>query len=291
LARRGSWQPHLVKRTFFSIMLYLEQSKKQKKLDQIECAHSAKQKMSTTLGSNPLQLRIMHLYARFLNIYGDRGNLITMQQRGAWRGIEVVTKSLDLGESIDPDWADFYFVGGGQDKQQQTIAFDLLRHGKVLHEAINNGAVLLAVCGGYQLLGDYYRPHEGDELKGISLLDAYTVAGHRRLIGNVQVKQEDGNTLVGFENHSGKTYLGSKTKALGKVTLGNGNNGEDGQEGANFGKVYGTYLHGSLLPKNPQFADRLIGEALSRRYGLVELSQLDDSLENLGHKRALALPA
>ena len=238
-----------------------------------------------------MQLRILHLYARFLNIYGDRGNLITLQQRGAWRGIEVEVKTLGLGEAIDPDWADFYFIGGGQDKQQQTIAADLIKQKKDLHQAIDNGAVLLAVCGGYQLLGDYYKPHEGDELKGISLLDAYTVAGHRRLIGNVQVMQDDGNTLVGFENHSGKTYLGSNIKPLGKVLLGNGNNGEDSQEGAKFGKVYGTYLHGSLLPKNPQFADRLIGEALNRRYGAVDLSQLDDNLEQLAHKRALALPA
>jgi lipid II isoglutaminyl synthase (glutamine-hydrolysing) len=238
-----------------------------------------------------LQLRILHLYARFLNIYGDRGNLITLQQRGAWRGLEVVVKALDLGQSIDADWADFYFIGGGQDKQQQTIACDLVRHGKVLHQAIDNGAVLLAVCGGYQLLGDYYKPHEGDELKGISLLDAYTVAGHRRLIGNVKVKQNDGNTLVGFENHSGQTYLGQKTLPLGKVIAGNGNNGEDGWEGANFGKVYGTYLHGSLLPKNPNFADRLISEALTRRYGSIELIKLDDRLEWQGHKRAWALPA
>lgn len=238
-----------------------------------------------------MQLKVIHLYARFLNIYGDRGNLITLKQRAIWRGIDIDIKALDLGETIDPGWADFYFIGGGQDKQQQTIASDLIRHRQALHQAIENGAVVLAVCGGYQLLGHYYRPHKGEELKGISLLDAYTVAGSQRLIGNVKVQQDDGNTLVGFENHSGKTYLGRQTKSLGKVILGNGNNGEDGLEGANFGKVYGTYLHGSLLPKNPHFADHLISEALLRRYGAIKLRALDDSLECLAHKRALALPA
>ncbi len=238
-----------------------------------------------------MQLQIMHLYARFLNIYGDRGNILTLQQRSAWRGINVVIRSLDLGQSIDPDWADLYFIGGGQDKQQQIIACDLIRHQQALHDASKNGAVVLAICGGYQLLGHYYRPHQGEELKGISLLDAYTVAGHKRLIGNVKIKQDNDDTLVGFENHSGKTYLGKETKALGKVIAGNGNNGEDGLEGANFAQVYGSYLHGSLLPKNPHFADRLLNEALSRRYGSISLSQLDDRLEWQGHKRALSLTA
>jgi CobQ-like glutamine amidotransferase family enzyme len=238
-----------------------------------------------------LQLRIQHLYARFLNIYGDRGNLITLSKRSSWRDIEVVIKPLGLGEAIDANWADLYFIGGGQDRQQQTIAEDLLKQGPALQEAVKGGAVILSVCGGYQLLGHYYRPHEGPELKGISLLDAYTVAGHRRMIGNVVIKREDGSTLVGFENHSGKTYLGKELKALGKVVTGNGNNGDDGFEGACSGKVYGTYLHGSLLPKNPYFADQLIAQALERRYGAVKLAPLDDSFELNAHKRAQALPA
>lgn len=237
------------------------------------------------------QLRIHHLYARFLNIYGDRGNLITLAKRGTWRQIEVVIKQLGLGESIDPDWADLYFIGGGQDKQQQTIAEDLLKQSTSLHQAVKDGAVILSVCGGYQLLGHYYRPHEGPELKGISLIDAYTVAGHRRMIGNVVVKRADGSTLVGFENHSGKTYLGKDLQALGKVIVGNGNNGDDGMEGAQSGGVYGTYLHGSLLPKNPRFADQLIRQALERRYGKVELQPLDDQFESNAHKKAEALPA
>jgi CobQ-like glutamine amidotransferase family enzyme len=238
-----------------------------------------------------LELRICHLYARFLNIYGDRGNLITLNQRAKWRGIETIMKPVGLGEEIDPEWADLYFIGGGQDKQQQVIAVDLLKHADSLSKAVKSGAVVLSVCGGYQLLGHYYRPHEGDELRGISLIDAHTVAGNRRMIGNVQIRRGDGSTLVGFENHSGKTFLGKDVKALGKIVVGNGNNGDDGFEGAEVNTVYGTYLHGSLLPKNPEFADRLLSQALTRRYGVCNLSAIDDNLEDQAHKRALALPA
>jgi lipid II isoglutaminyl synthase (glutamine-hydrolysing) len=236
-----------------------------------------------------LELRICHLYARFMNIYGDRGNIITLSRRASWRGFDVITRSLGLGEELDPDWADFYFIGGGQDKQQEVIAEDLRRQSTRVAKAVSSGAVILSVCGGYQLLGHYYKPHVGDELKGI--LDAYTVAGHRRMIGNVSIEMTDGSTLVGFENHSGRTFIGKDLQALGKVVLGNGNNGDDGLEGAQFGKVYGTYLHGSLLPKNPRFADRLIVEALQRRYGDLKLDPLSDLCEEKAHQRALALPA
>ncbi|MBU6454635.1 MAG: glutamine amidotransferase [Cyanobacteria bacterium REEB67] len=238
-----------------------------------------------------MELRIAHLYAHFLNIYGDRGNIITLTKRAQWRGIEVKVDAIDLAQQADPDYYDLYFVGGGQDKQQIVIAEDLLKRANDLKSATSSGAVMLSVCGGYQLLGHYYKPHEGPELKGISLLDAYTVAGNRRMIGNVTIKGDDGSFLVGFENHSGKTYLGQSVPPLGKIVVGNGNNGEDKTEGAASGTIYGTYLHGSLLPKNPQFADRLLQQALSRRYGDVNLTKLDDSLENQAHKRALSLPA
>lgn len=238
-----------------------------------------------------MELRIAHLYAHFLNIYGDRGNIIALSQRARWRNIDVKCEAIDLGSEIDPSYYDFYFVGGGQDKQQIVIAEDLLKKATVLKEATAGGAVILSVCGGYQLLGHYYRPHEGPELKGISLVDAYTVAGNRRMIGNVIIKRDDGTTLVGFENHSGKTYLGSGVSPLGKVVVGNGNNGEDKMEGLAAGTVYGTYLHGSLLPKNPDFADKLLSQALSRRYGNVNLAPLEDTLESQAHKRALSLPA
>jgi CobQ-like glutamine amidotransferase family enzyme len=236
-------------------------------------------------------IRIAHLYAQFLNIYGDRGNIIAMTQRARWRGIDVITLPIGLGERIDPDYFDFYFIGGGQDKQQMTIAEDLFKRKDVIAQAVANGAVILSVCGGYQLLGHYYKPHEGPELKGISIIDAYTVAGDRRMIGNVIVKREDGSTLVGFENHSGKTFLGPGVSAIGKVAVGNGNNGEDGMEGCANSNVYGTYLHGSLLPKNPQFADELLQKALARRGGSLKLPPLDDGLEDRAHKRALTLPA
>jgi CobQ-like glutamine amidotransferase family enzyme len=229
-----------------------------------------------------MQLRIAHLYAHFLNIYGDRGNIIALSQRALWRGIEVKVEAIDLNQKTDPDFYDLYFVGGAE---------DLLKRQGDLKTATSNGAVILSVCGGYQLLGHYYKPHDGPELKGISLLDAYTVAGDRRMIGNVTIKGDDGLTLVGFENHSGKTFLGHGVPPLGKILVGNGNNGEDKTEGAALGTVYGTYLHGSLLPKNPHFADRLLTQALKRRYGEVSLAALDDKLENQAHKRALALPS
>jgi lipid II isoglutaminyl synthase (glutamine-hydrolysing) len=226
-----------------------------------------------------------------MNIYGDRGNIITLSRRAAWRGLDVITRPLGLGEKLDPDWADFYFIGGGQDKQQEVIAEDLRGQSQLLIRALESRAVILSVCGGYQLLGHYYRPHQGPELKGLSILDAYTVAGDRRMIGNVTLKTRDGNSLVGFENHSGKTYLGKELNALGRVVVGNGNNGEDGWEGAHSGTVYGTYLHGSLLPKNPWLADRLIQQALSRRYSDVVLAPLADAFEQRAHDRALELSA
>ncbi len=240
-------------------------------------------------------LRIAHLYAHYLNIYGDRGNVITMTRRCQWRNLQVEVRATALKESFDPDYFDVYFIGGGQDKQQQVIAEDLRGMQDVLRKSIEGGAVILSVCGGYQLLGHYYKPHEGPELKGISLVDAHTVAGNRRMIGNVVIRREDGSTLVGFENHSGRTFLGEGVSALGKVLVGNGNNGDDGLEGVaqavGSGKVYGTYLHGSLLPKNPVLADEIIKHALRRRYGEIELSSLDDLVERKAHDYATTLKA
>jgi len=238
-----------------------------------------------------MELRIGHLYAHFLNIYGDMGNVITLTRRAQWRNIEVITTPIGIGEPIDPDYFDLYFIGDGQDKQQMVIAQDLIKRRDILHRAVQQKAVILAICGGYQLLGHYYKPHQGDELKGLSILDAHTIAGNKRMIGNVQIKREDGTTLVGFENHSGQTFLGKGLAGLGKVVVGHGNNGQDGYEGAASGTVYGTYMHGSLLPKNPHFADHLITQALTRRYGNLSLEPLDDALEISAHKRALSLPA
>ena len=219
------------------------------------------------MGERNLKISIAHLYPKLLNLYGDLGNIITLKKRCEWRGIEVEFEEIGIGDSLKEH--DLYFIGGGQDKQQQDVAQELYSNKDFLLSERDNGSVFLGICGGYQLFGHYYKPFDGDELKGISLLDAYTVAGKKRFIGNVTVETEFllPKTLVGFENHSGLTYLQGDTKPLGKSVVGNGNNGQDGFEGARYKNVFGTYLHGSLLPKNPHFADYLIELALEKRYG------------------------
>lgn len=230
-----------------------------------------------------MKLEIVFLYHDLMNIYGDRGNIITLQQRCKWRGIEANVHNLTVGDKIDPDRYDFYFFGGGQDKEQYLVADDLTgEKGQCLREAAKGGAVFLTVCGGYQMLGHYYRPDKGPDLPGLGILDVHTVAGSKRCIGNVIVQTEFGS-LVAFENHSGKTYLGSGLQPLGRVLRGAGNNGEDGFEGVAAGNVFGTYLHGSLLPKNPHFADLLLSRALRRR-GISSLEPLDDAVEMAAHR-------
>ena len=232
-----------------------------------------------------LKISIAHLYPKLLNLYGDIGNVITLKKRCEWRGIEVEFDEIDIGDSIIDH--DLYFIGGGQDKQQQDVARELCKNKENLLTQRDNGSVFLGICGGYQLLGHYYQPFDGEKLKGISLLDAYTVAGKKRFIGNVTAKTDlvTPETLVGFENHSGLTYLQGDTKPLAVVTTGNGNNGKDKTEGAYYKNVFGTYLHGSFLPKNPHFADFLIELALEKRYGeKIKLSKLDDTIENKAHQ-------
>lgn len=231
-----------------------------------------------------IELQIAHLYPQQLNIYGDRGNVLALAQRCLWRGWRVRVTPLDLEAPVDPDAYDLYFMGGGQDAQQWAVAADLKSiKAEALKQAAANGAVFLGICGGYQLMGHYYQPHDGPKLPGLSLIDAYTEAGHTRMIGNVLVERPDGTSIVGFENHSGRTFLGPGVAPLGRVLSGYGNCGEPEQhkrvEGAVVGNLYGTYLHGSLLPKNPHLADELIAKALKRRYGEIELPALDDTLE------------
>lgn len=223
-------------------------------------------------------LRIAHLYPKLLNIYGDGGNVLTLKKRCEWRGIEVCIDEINVGDSITHH--DIYFIGGGQDLQQIEVSKELQKHKDFLTEERDRGAVFLGICGGYQLMGHYYQPHNGEKLLGISLLDAYTVAGNKRFIGNVTAQTEfvSPNTLVGFENHSGLTYLQGDTKPLGKMLNGNGNNGVDKTEGARFKNVFGTYMHGSFLPKNVHFADYMIELALSEK-----LTPLDDSVEIAAH--------
>lgn len=238
-----------------------------------------------------LSISIAHLYPKLLNLYGDMGNVITLIKRCQWRGIQVEFEQIDTGDKIKDH--DLYFIGGGQDKQQEEVAQELFSNKEFLISQRDNGAVFLGICGGYQLFGHYYQPHDKDRLPGISLLDAYTVAGSKRFIGNVTVKSDFliPDTLVGFENHSGLTYLQGDTKPLGIVATGNGNNGKDGFEGARYKNVFGTYLHGSLLPKNPHFADFLIELALAKRYGeKIKLSPLDDKLEWDAHNSVINKP-
>lgn len=240
-----------------------------------------------------MELRICHLYPDLLNLYGDRGNLMTLAGRARWRGIDVRVDELRLGDPLGSEDHDLYFIGGGEDRQQRLAAPDLReRKGDALRAAAERGAVVLAVCGGYQLLGHYYRPSEGEDLIGLGLLDLTTVHPGkrvRRLIGNIVIRSRMiGGTLVGFENHGGRTRLGPGAQPLGDVVAGSGNNGEDRSEGAVFRHVYGTYLHGPLLPKNPAFADRLIAAALERRHGAVTLAPLDDEAEAAAHAAAVA---
>jgi hypothetical protein len=232
-------------------------------------------------------LKLAHLYPEHMNIYGDRGNIITLQQRCAWRGIGLEVVPVGLGERVNWDNFDLAFFGGGQDSGQALIAEDFLQHqAGDISRAINDGLVLLAICGGYQLLGHYFLTHTGERLPGVGVLDVHTVGGKQRLIGNIVIEAQLGpegmppTRLVGFENHSGRTYHGPGVRALGRVLVGHGDNGEDGVAGALYRNTLGCYLHGSLLPKNPQLADHLLLLALRRRYGAeAALEPLDNTLE------------
>ena len=223
-------------------------------------------------------IRIAHLYPKLLNIYGDGGNILALKKRCELRGIDVRVDEINVGDEISEH--DIYFMGGGQDLQQIEVSKELQKHKEFLTAERDRLAVFLGICGGYQLMGHYYQPHNGEKLLGISLMDAYTVAGDKRFIGNVTVKTDlvEAQTLVGFENHSGLTYLQGETTPMGMVEIGNGNNGKDKTEGGRYKNVFGTYMHGSFLPKNPQSTDYLIELALG-----AKPEPLDDTIENLAH--------
>lgn len=229
------------------------------------------------------RLTLVHLYPLEMNIYGDRGNIIALRQRCEWRGIRLDVKPCGIGDPLDPDTCDIVFFGGGQDQEQLAVSRDLQgRKGDALKAAVADGAALLAVCGGYQLLGKYFQT-KTERIPGIDLFNAWTVAGERRQIGDVLAESTiDGQTrtLVGFENHSGRTFLGPDAEPLARVVIGSGNNGDDKGEGITQGTAIGTYLHGSILPKNPWLVDHLIAAALRRRYGsAATLAPLDDTVE------------
>lgn len=238
-----------------------------------------------------MKLTIGWLYPKQMSTYGDRGNILTLRERCLWRNIEVEIIEIDLKEKINPKRIDLFFFGGGQDRAQFEVSNDLQRFkNKFLKEAVDLKSVFLAICGGYQLLGNYYKTPSGEELPGVGLLDVFTIAGEERMIGNIVIESNvsiPSKTLVGFENHSGKTFLGRNAVQLGRVVVGHGNNGEDRTEGAIQGNVYGCYMHGPLLPKNPKFTDFLITKALSRKDSSVELKNLDDTLEFAAHQSSV----
>jgi len=226
-------------------------------------------------------IKVCHLYPELLNLYGDRGNVLAFVRRCWWRNICVEVHHVNLGDAVDFREMDFLFLGGGSDREQDLMAGDLKKRRELLQVAIEEGLVVLAICGGYQLLGQYYRTLEGRSIPGLGLLDFYTEAGVKRLIGNVGVQIViDGEPVkaTGFENHAGQTFLG-RIAPMGRVLAGYGNNGWDGTEGARYKNVFCSYLHGPLLPKNPRLTDHLIELALQRRGLSPELTPLDDRLE------------
>lgn len=237
-------------------------------------------------------LRLGHLYPSVMNVYGDRGNIICLQRRCRLRAIELEVTALELGDALAPDAYDLLFMGGAQDREQRLVAEDLVSlKGGALRTAVERGVVFLAVCGGYQLAGRFYRGAGGEELPGAGVFDLYTLhpgAKAKRLIGNLSAEWT-GGTLVGFENHGGRSYLGPSAEPLARVRHGFGNDGESGYEGARYRNAFGCYLHGPLLPKNPAFADYLISLALARRYGDGDLAPLDDAMELRAHAAALKL--
>lgn len=234
-----------------------------------------------------LKLTIHHLYADMMNLYGDRGNVISIKKRCEWRGIDVAVVDVGLGERVAPTGCDIFLFGGGQDREQSLLAEDLSgSKGADLRAIVEDGGVVLGVCGGYQLMGNHYETPEGEKLPGVGIFDLHTEPREpeeARLIGNVLVRVDPpeggaAREVVGFENHGGRTYLGD-TEPLGKVVAGFGNNGEDGTEGARRLNAYGTYLHGSLLPKNPWLTDQLVLNAAHRVEENFELESLDDNIE------------
>ena len=235
-----------------------------------------------------MNIRLAHLYPDYLNIYADRGNIAVLAQRARWRGHELEVEGVGPGDEIEPGRHDLLYIGGGQDREQALIAPDLAAKGPALREAVAGGAAVLAVCGGYQLLGHFYRDQSGAELPGAGVFPLRTEAGTSRMIGDVLLECEldpgEQRTLAGFENHAGRTYLDERAIPLGRVVAGFGNDGKSGFEGCRVERAIGTYLHGPLLPRNPWLADWLLAQALAHRSGEPPaLEPLADELEARAH--------
>jgi CobQ-like glutamine amidotransferase family enzyme len=233
-------------------------------------------------------IRVAHLYPDYLNIYADRGNIAVLSQRAAWRGLALDIRAVGVGDALDPGAVDLVYVGGGQDREQALIAPDLAARSEPLRELVAGGAAVLAVCGGYQLLGRGYRDVAGAELPGAGVFPHVTLAGERRMIGDVLLECEldpgERGTVAGFENHAGRTILDAGAEPLGRVVAGFGNDGESGYEGCRVRNAIGTYLHGPLLPRNPWLADWLLARAAAHRTGERPVfAALPDELEQDAH--------
>ena len=234
-----------------------------------------------------MELQICHLYPDVLNLYGDQGNILCLRRRLEARGITAEITGVSIGQKADLSRFDLFFIGGGQDFEQEVLLDDLSA-GKAadIRAAVEDEKVFLTICGGYQMMGSHYLTHDGIQCDFIGAVDLYTVGQPQRIIGNLMFNcttENGGSTVVGFENHSGRTYLGPNCAPLGTVLSGYGNNGEDGTEGARYKNVFGSYSHGPILPKNPEFADFVLRTALNRRYGDVHLAEIDDRFENAAH--------
>ena len=249
--------------------------------------------MSEQKKDTGMVLKIGHLYPTLMSVAADRGNLFSIERRSRWRGIGIEVEPIYVKQTPDFTKYDLILLHGAADREMEVASKDIQHKASSLREAAEAGTVFLSVCAGYQLLGHYYKPFNGPELKGIGLLDLYTDGGGTRFMTHMALEctfdQKGTKTLVGYENHSGRTYLGSKTEPLGKVLAGWGNNSKDGGEGAIYKNVFGSYMHGPILPKNPWFTDFLIQRGLELRYGKVELEPLDDTTENAAHEAALKL--
>ncbi len=229
-----------------------------------------------------MKLKLVHLYPDLMNIYGDYGNVLCLLQRSKWRGLALEVIAVGVNDRL-PKQFDLLFIGGGQDRGQELVASDLASKGEAIKQAIEAGLPSLSICGGYQLFGHYFQLATGERLIGIGVFDANTQASAQRMIGNIVIESQRFGTLVGFENHSGQTALGPTAQPLGRVLKGYGNDAQSQSEGVIYKNAIGTYLHGSLLPKNPVVADFLLASALHNRGIDQPLSSLDDNAENMAH--------
>jgi CobQ-like glutamine amidotransferase family enzyme len=238
---------------------------------------------------NEQTLRILQLYPRDMNIYGDWGNTLTLKKRAEWHGYSVELLEYNLGDKF-PEDIDLIVGGGGQDSGQSVIKDDLHKIANDLRTLADNNTPMLLICGLYQLFGNFFKTKDGDTLSGIGIFDIETYGGEERLIGNITMHSDEFGDIVGYENHSGKTFLARGAIPFAKVIMGAGNNGQDEYEGARYKNVIGSYLHGSLLPKNPILADWLIEQAAIKKYGEARLTVIDDTLANSARTVALKRP-